>query len=103
VPAAEHYTSGAYSSAVRCTSVVHYLAEHYTSGAYTAASVPPRCITDGVARQPRPGPAQGEHGGNLFSLLLRHVDADPAAVRRAVRAVRRRGFINYFGHQRCVT
>ena len=43
---------------------------------------------------------QGEHGGNLFSLLLRHVDADSDAVRRAVRAVRRRGFVNYFGHQR---
>jgi TruD family tRNA pseudouridine synthase len=43
----------------------------------------------------------GEHAGNHFSLVVRHVDVEPIQVlHKSIRSLRRRGFINYFGHQR---
>ena len=55
----------------------------------------------------------GAHGGNLFTVLLRRLPSAPALfgcssesaaaarlIRRAVERVRRRGFVNYYGHQR---
>ena len=68
--------------------------------AVTAVADAVTATTDAVTAVTAGASRQGEHGGNLFSLLLRHADAEPAAVRRAVAAVRRRGFVNYFGHQR---
>ena len=56
----------------------------------------------------------GAHGGNLFTILLRRLPAAAAIfsrsaanstaaarlIRRSVERVRRRGFVNYYGHQR---
>jgi tRNA pseudouridine13 synthase len=42
----------------------------------------------------------GELAGNRFVLALRNVTASPRAVRRALAALRDRGFLNYFGMQR---
>eukprot|EP00961_Rhodomonas_salina_P044628 599701-Rhodomonas_salina.3 len=33
-------------------------------------------------------------------ILIRHVDADDEVIARAVKSVKKRGFVNYFGHQR---
>ena len=41
------------------------------------------------------------HAGNYFTLLLREVNATGARhADKCVAAVRKRGFINYYGHQR---
>ena len=42
----------------------------------------------------------GEHAGNHFCILVRQVEAEPPVIDKAVRDLKRRGFINYFGHQR---
>lgn len=42
----------------------------------------------------------GEHGGNAFTILLRHVTTKAHQARKALRAVGKSGFVNYFGHQR---
>lgn len=43
----------------------------------------------------------GESAGNRFTLLLRHLSTKrESRVVRCVRRVQRRGFINYYGHQR---
>ena len=42
----------------------------------------------------------GELAGNRFVLAIRNVSAQPPAVRRALAALRDRGFLNYFGMQR---
>lgn len=44
----------------------------------------------------------GEHGGNRFTVLIRHLDpaCTDSMLAAAVRRVQVRGFINYFGHQR---
>jgi len=42
----------------------------------------------------------GEHAGNHFCILVRQVEAEPPVIDKAVRHLKRRGFINYFGHQR---
>ena len=47
------------------------------------------------------GPVRvGALAGNRFTLLVRHLDVSPRRARRAARALRRHGFVNYFGHQR---
>jgi tRNA pseudouridine13 synthase len=45
----------------------------------------------------------GELSGNRFVLAIRNVTAHPSAVGTALAALRDRGFLNYFGMQRCVT
>ena len=42
----------------------------------------------------------GEHAGNHFCLVIRQVEADAFVIKKAVSSLKRRGFINYFGHQR---
>ena len=42
----------------------------------------------------------GEHGGNHFCLVIRQVEAEALVIKKAVSSLKRRGFINYFGHQR---
>jgi len=42
----------------------------------------------------------GEHAGNHFCILVRQVEAEPPVIDKAVRHLKRKGFINYFGHQR---
>eukprot|EP00277_Geminigera_cryophila_P001963 CAMPEP_0179411990 /NCGR_PEP_ID=MMETSP0799-20121207/4207_1 /TAXON_ID=46947 /ORGANISM="Geminigera cryophila, Strain CCMP2564" /LENGTH=230 /DNA_ID=CAMNT_0021184127 /DNA_START=3 /DNA_END=692 /DNA_ORIENTATION=- len=42
----------------------------------------------------------GEHAGNRFAIVLRHVTASEAHVRAAVERLQNNGFINYYGHQR---
>ena len=42
----------------------------------------------------------GEHAGNHFSLVIRQVEVEERIIHKSMRALKRRGFINYFGHQR---
>ncbi|MGB1600574.1 MAG: tRNA pseudouridine(13) synthase TruD, partial [Promethearchaeia archaeon] len=42
----------------------------------------------------------GEHAGNHFCLVIRQVEAEAFVIKKAVSSLKRRGFINYFGHQR---
>jgi tRNA pseudouridine13 synthase len=62
----------------------------------------------GAGRQVRVGDCEevdahlhsGELRGNRFVLAIRNITARPHAVRRALAALRDRGFLNYFGMQR---
>ena len=42
----------------------------------------------------------GQHGGNRFRIVLRGVDGTAADIEAALGALRRRGFVNYYGLQR---
>ncbi len=42
----------------------------------------------------------GAHRGNRFSLCLREVDAEPAAIEQRLQLIAQRGVPNYFGEQR---
>ncbi len=42
----------------------------------------------------------GSLSGNLFDLILRNVKGTPSDVERAAEALKKSGFINYFGLQR---
>ncbi len=42
----------------------------------------------------------GAHRGNAFEVVLREVNADPAALLERIERIRQEGFANYFGEQR---